>query len=370
MRRIVEQRKIYSRNCAASLRCGGKEPFSIRQHNLPSKMQLTVLHSLLVLMYLSNSTTELDKTRGTGKKPGLGGSLFSGSVTSGPPELERLASLQSSLTKAELSARPATKNANEEYTNYSDPSRTKPSPPVQAAQLSTIMKCLARAEGAVTESIKARSTLIEELQRLLDHSKRTLKEEEESRDQVKSRFAEIETKKKDVEDAIMRGLSEEGHAEEQNQSHQSPHKEPDPVVSEPERPVVEELTPPPPETVDYTPGILDVQVDSQRENEQVSTKNIESRHDHANGEENNSSDVPSASQPGAPLVADLLSSLTNPRTIPQSVDETINGPTNAAGGPAKRRKLLNGGVDDFSGFASGDCMDEIDDDVAAMLTKD
>ena len=329
-----------------------------------------VSRTLLLLIYMSNSATELDKTRGTGKKPGLGGSLFSGSVTSGPPELERLASLQSSLSKAELSTKPATKNANEEYANYSDPSRTKPSPPVQAAQLSTIMKCLARAEGAVTESIKARSSLIEELQTLLDNNKRILKEEEESLEQTKSRFEEIETKKKDVEDAIMRGLSEEGRAEEQNQSYQNSDKESKSVVTEPERPVVEELTPPPPETVDYTPGTLDSQIDSQRNNEQVPTEDTEPRDGHANGEENNSSNVPSVGQSGAPLVADLLSSLTNPRTIAQGIDETSNGSINATGGPAKRRKLLNGGIDDFSGFATGDALDEMDDDVAAMLTKD
>ena len=319
---------------------------------------------------MSNMVTELDKTRGTGKKPGLGGSLFSGSVTSGPPELERLASLQSSLSKVELSAKPAMKNANEEYTNYSDPSRTKPSPPVQAAQLSTIMKCLARAEGAVTESIKARISIIEELQTLLDNNRRTLKEEEESHEQTKSRFAEIETKKKDVEDAIMRGLSEERVAEGTNQSYQSPPKESNAVVAEPERPVVEELTPPPPETVDYTPDVLDGQIDSQRSNEQLLAKDVEYDDGHTNGDENKSSNVSSVGQPGAPLVADLLSSLTNPRTVPQGVDETSNEPTDATSGPVKRRKLLNGGVDDFTGFATGDFMDEIDDDVAAMLTKD
>ena len=317
---------------------------------------------------LSNNFIELDKARGSGRRPGLGGSLFSGSSASAPPELEKLASLQSSLSKAEQTAKPAAKSASEEYTNYSDPSRLKPSPPVQAAQLSTLLKCLARAEGAVTESIKARRSLIEELQTLLDNNKGVLKEEEKNNEQAKSRYAEIETKKKEVEDAIMRGLSEEGRANEQSQSHQEAHNDVIASNLEPERPHVEELTPPPPETAGDTPSISDGQINWQEESKQEPSQNIESRD--ADGEGNTSLNIPFADPRTAPQVADLLSSLANPPTLPQGDDETSNGLANATGGPTKRRKLMNGGVDDFSVLATGDAMDEIDDDVAAMLTKD
>ena len=314
-----------------------------------------------------NDVTELDKARGSGKRPGLGGSLFSSSSASAPPELEKLASLQSSLSKAELSAKPVAKTAKEEYANHNDPSRVKPSPPVQAAQLSTLLKCLARAEGAVTESIKARRSLIEELQIFLDNNKRVLKEEEENNDQVKAHYAEIEAKKKEVEDAIMRGLSEEGRGDEQGQPSQEASANVPASTVEPERPVVEELTPPPPESMGNTPAGGDGQVDWQEETKEAHSQETESQH--ANGVKDNSN-MPYADPRKAHQVADILSSLANPPLPVQGEDETSNGLVNTIGGPTKRRKLTNGSVDEFSGFATGDAMDEIDDDVAAMLTKD
>ncbi|OAP65230.1 hypothetical protein AYL99_01202 [Fonsecaea erecta] len=153
---------------------------------------------------------EIDKSKGSGgKKTLLGNSLFGSTSSSGamPKELETLAPLQIAVTKETISARPAIDNAQNEYTKLNDPEVVSPSPPVHAAQLSSLIKSLAAAESSVSASIKARKALIADLERILEINKAALAKDEDTYLTLESRKSSTEAKKREVEDAILRGLS-------------------------------------------------------------------------------------------------------------------------------------------------------------------
>lgn len=152
---------------------------------------------------------EIDKSKGSsGKKTLMGKSLFTSSSSPGmPKELETLAPLQIAVTKETISARPAIDAAQTEYTKLNDPSVALPSPPVHAARLSSLIKSLAAAESALSASIKARKSLIADLERILEINKSALEKDEETYLQLESRKASTEAKKREVEDGIIRGLS-------------------------------------------------------------------------------------------------------------------------------------------------------------------
>ena len=78
---------------------------------------------------------------------------------------------------------------------------------MHAARLNGLLKTLATAEGAVAESIKARKLLIQGLEKFLDMNRESLAEEESQHTMIANRRVEIDAKKKDVEDSIMRGFS-------------------------------------------------------------------------------------------------------------------------------------------------------------------
>ena len=127
-----------------------------------------------------------------------------------------------------------------------------PSAPVHAARLSGLLKKLASAEGAVSESIKARRELIVGLEKLLETNRTTLSKEESQHTDLTSKKDQVESKKRSVEDEILRNLSTDssslaigsslpnGAEPYGNGQHES---------SEPARPQFEELTPPPVETL-------------------------------------------------------------------------------------------------------------------------
>ncbi|GES59451.1 DUF618 domain protein [Aspergillus terreus] len=185
---------------------------------------------------------EIDKSRSTGKKPPLGGSLFSSSSGSTPSELQPLVPLQVALSKATVSSGATATAANAEYDKMNDPNTPLPTPPVHAARLSQLLKALANAENSVSEVIKSRTALIEGLEKLLETNRSALSREQSLVAQLSERKSETESKKRKVEDGIMRGLSvEHNTATSSNDS-----------VTEGEavpRPEVEALTPPPVEAL-------------------------------------------------------------------------------------------------------------------------
>ncbi|KJK65435.1 RNA polymerase II-binding domain protein [Aspergillus parasiticus SU-1] len=183
---------------------------------------------------------EIDKSRSIGKKPPLGGSLFSSSSGSTPSELQPLVPLQVALSKATVASGASTTTANAEYDKMHDPSTPLPTPPVHAARLSQLLKALANAESSVSEVIKSRIALIDGLEKLLETNRSALAKEQSLATQLSERRSETEAKKREVEDGIMRGLS----AENSPTVHLG-ESEGEPVA----RPEVEALTPPPVEAL-------------------------------------------------------------------------------------------------------------------------
>ncbi|KAJ9607199.1 hypothetical protein H2200_008271 [Cladophialophora chaetospira] len=168
---------------------------------------------LPILEAIEARMDETDKAKGGGgkKKTLMGQSLFGSSSTTGggsmPKELETLAPLQIEVTKQTITARPAIDTAQNEYTKLNDPEAVLPSPPVHAARLSSLIKSLAAAESAVSTSIKARKALIADLERVLEINKSALAKDDETYLTLESRKASTEAKKREVEDAIIRGLT-------------------------------------------------------------------------------------------------------------------------------------------------------------------
>jgi regulator of Ty1 transposition protein 103 len=159
---------------------------------------------------------DVDRSKGAaGKKTLMGKSLAGGSSTGGgatgnagmPKELETLAPLQVAVTKNAISARPAVDAAQTEYAKVNDPAAPSPSPPVHAARLSGLMKSLAAAESSVSAGIRARKALVADLERILEINRSALAEDEQTLAEIDTRKAATETKKREVEDGIIRGLS-------------------------------------------------------------------------------------------------------------------------------------------------------------------
>ena len=299
--------------------------------------------------YTAYMFPELDKTRSSSKKPLLGGSLFSGSSgPSAPSEIEPLVPLQIAVSKAAATTLSAVPTADSEYDKLTDPSKPTPTPPVHAARLSALLKSLASAEGAVSESIKARRGLIAGLLSIIETNRATLASEEAQKETLATRKNTIEAKKREVEDSIMRGLSAPSTP---IAAHGSPISDPrtngrvmspnDNASVEPERPDIEELTPPPPESRTLASSLANATLPAPVTHVQPTP--------------------PSHHTPVAPPTAgaDLLSSLSMP-----PVRHYPGAPGSASGSMAKKRKL----DDDFPEFGSGeDAMADLDDDVAELL---
>ena len=274
---------------------------------------------------------ELDKTRSSARVGGLGGPIFGGAAASIPTELVVLVSPQQTLSKSTPSAKAAVGSAESEYQRVVGTANSAPAPAVHAARLTGLLKTLATAEGAVSECIKARKDLISGLEKLLTSNRESLLEDERQLEELKQRRTSAESEKKDVELAIIGGLPM--HNKEQTPANR-PSGSP---VPEPDRPMVEALTPPP-------------------------FQDKEDFYDNSPGPRNGDGHVvpvlggtgPSAPQnpfPSAPGIEMLSNLASQYQAVP------VNG--------TKKRKIDN--TEDFPDLG-GD--DGIEDDVAEMLRKD
>lgn len=207
---------------------------------------------------LEKRLDDIDKTRGAQRGVGgsgkLGGSLFGGGSGGGVPlELESISKSQTALTKAETTARGVVATANTEHAKLTDPNTPLPSPPVHAAKLASLMKTLASAHSAVESSIKARTELIAGLEQLLQKNRSSLTTDQATATDLSNRLTTTESRKREVEDGIMRGLSNPA-----TPSNQSPGAGGGDISSngtlgnEPTAPDYEEFTPPP-EVESFTP---------------------------------------------------------------------------------------------------------------------
>lgn len=283
---------------------------------------------------VAKRSIELDRSRSSGKKPLLGGSLFSSSSGSVPSELQPLVPLQVALSKAAVSSSALVTTANAEYDKMNDPNTSVPTPPVHAARLSQLLKSLANAESSVSEIIKSRQALIEGLEKLLDTNRSALAKEQALVSQLSERKAETETKKRDVEDAIMRGLSAENSPGTQNNGELG--------VEDAPRPEIEALTPPPVESL--TPVGSPVQSSAAADGAQEpSTQSFA---------------LPTAQQAGGVVPGADPSSFSLPHNPPHD-DGSVNGVS------SKKRKVAHS-EEDYAQFAGGD----LDADVAELLKQE
>ncbi|KAF2004116.1 DUF618-domain-containing protein, partial [Amniculicola lignicola CBS 123094] len=200
---------------------------------------------------IEKGINEIDRAR-SGRKPALGGSLFASSAV--PPELAPVAPTATALQKADSLAKPAITTATQEYEKLTSPAYAIPSPPMHAAGLAALVKKIATAEGATAGVIKARKELIAGLEAILHANKTKLATEEAQLSAFAARKDAIEKRKGEVENAILKGLS----PEETNKISAIPLPISDHAVGSswnaqdgPERPDIEELTPPPMES--FTP---------------------------------------------------------------------------------------------------------------------
>lgn len=283
-----------------------------------------VKSSLVDRIYTNTLTTELDRTRGGGKKPALGGSLFSSAASSAPPEYQAILSHQSQITKSEVLSKPTVITALAEYDKQTNANTPTPPAPVHAARLSALLKTLANAEGAVAESIKARRALVEGLEKIFTRNRVELLKEEAQLADINSRKMLTEAKKREVEDGILRGLANE---------------------TEPERPDAEPLTPPMLPVESITPVGTPTGF--------VSTTGADVIQEQPNH----------LSEPEPPSFEQLPASLLEEEGL-YIKEVPVNGSSEEPS--AKKRKIANiAGVDDYAQFAEGGL--EIDADIEAML---
>lgn len=278
--------------------------------------------------------------------------------------MQPIVTQQIALNKATAATTNATQTANSEYDKLTDPSKSVPTPPVHAARLSALLKQLASAEIAVNESIKARKTLIEGMEKLVETNKAALAQDESSHFEFVSRKTTMEAKRRDVEDSIMRGLSNDDGSP-------TPNGGPSNGVSttngtttpghdgsvEPERPQPEELTPPPVES--FTP------TGSPKAEAAVIPHDAAPHLKHTHPDARGPPVPPPLFSPKAAPPSAALNSPDGVAISPSTV-RAHSGSPGSSGGPAKRRRL----DDEYAGFGSGDAMADLDDDVAELLRSE
>ncbi|KAJ5478657.1 hypothetical protein N7530_004166 [Penicillium desertorum] len=282
---------------------------------------------------------ELDKARPTNKKQTLGGSFFKDTSSgSTPSELQPLNPLQVALNKAVINSTNSATSATSEFDKLHDPKTPKPTLPVHAARLSSLLKTLANAENSVSEVIKSRRALIDGLEKILQTNRAELSKEEGLSTELSQKKASVDTEKREVEDAIMRGLPSEESST--NPGEHSGHD--DASV----RPEVEALTPPPVEAI--TP------VGSPQPEKQQLRRGPFTEEADDEPSEWNPMNIPDMQQSGnGTAITD------KPTTASSSHGNDFNV---AADGHAKRRKISHG-EEDYAAFAAG----ELDADVADLL---
>lgn len=191
-----------------------------------------------ILQAIQNRIDDADKSKTTsGKKTLMGNSLFSSSSSTGmPKELESLGPLQTAVTKADFTTKPLVDTAASEYAKINEPNASRPSPPVYAASLSSLIKKLVSAEAGLSESVTVRKALLADLKRLTEANEASLLKDESQLADFAERRTTAETTKREVEDSIIRGLSTTPQEDDENET------------ANDYRPDVEELTPEPEDT--------------------------------------------------------------------------------------------------------------------------
>lgn len=248
--------------------------------------------------------------------------------------------MQIAVSKAAVASNTSNATATSEYDKLNDPKSPQPTLPVHAARLSQLLKSLASAENSVSEVIKSRRALIDGLEKMLQTNRAELSKEESLAAEVTQKKESSDAKKREVEDAIMRGLSNENTST-------NPDADSHGDVSA--RPEVEALTPPPVEAI--TP-VGSPQPEKPEKPEKPSIRRgpfTEEADDDAPGWDNMDS------MPGMETTGNGSSSLPQGHGIGTDLDITNE---------SKKRKISHG-EEDYAAFAGG----ELDPDLADLLNQ-
>lgn len=232
-----------------------------------------------------------------------------------------------------------------------DANTPQPTPPVHAARLTQLLKTLANAESSVSEVIKARHALIGGLEKFLETNRSALSKEQALATQLLERKTETETKKRDVEDSIMKGLSFENTPA--SNAGENAAIEEAPIA----RPEVEALTPPPPDSIEtFTP------VGSPKEGQPQDSKPGAAAAAAMPTQDVFPFILPSTEQPGTSAMP-ILPGTELPGVSASLSQHQYDGSPNGAS--AKKRKVEHGD-EDYAQFAGGD----LDADVAQLLEQE
>ncbi|KAJ2895201.1 UPF0400 protein [Zalerion maritima] len=266
---------------------------------------------------------EVDKARGNTMGFATRGSQPSPPM---PTELVPLADALLMVAKSVVPSRSSIQESRENYDKVTDPNAETPAPPVHAARLNGLLRNLSTAEAAIQNSIKARKSLVDNIESILESARRDLASEQKNLDEVQTRKTEVDAKKQEVEVDIMRNLAA-------NDKPKSPDEPPEPAKLMPpelDRPAVEALTPPPgTESGPFKPPVPEPVQSPQTVKEPQ---------------------APEA--PGIELLSNVASQY-------QSVPVHTNG--------SNKRRKVESGDDEFPDLGADD---GIDADVAEMLRKE
>lgn len=238
---------------------------------------------------------------------------------------------------------------------------------MHAAGLATLVRKLGEAEVAVAESIKQREALVAGLVKLLETNRAKLEHEKAQAVDFRTRKDAIESRKRKVEEAILKGLSA-AETNEISASAPLPAATTSPTTQE--RPQIEELTPPPMES--FTPVGSPQQAPVQAADPVPDIGDDVMPHPVANPIEPQTALAPSGhstepayataiGETNAP--ADLLKSLQHPR-----LDQGGEYGQNTYQQQYKKRKMSRSNAEDeFAAFEGDRDMESMDDNLAELI---
>ncbi|KIH88679.1 ABC multidrug transporter mdr2 [Sporothrix brasiliensis 5110] len=195
---------------------------------------------------------EFDKAKGA-SRTAMGGSIFGGSSSSSssaaaalPQELAPLVAPQRNVTKLLISTQGAASKADAEFDKIMN--SAPPAAPVYAARLNGLLKTIADGEDALAQMVRARMDLKSVLDNLQAQYQKLLEADRQRLAQLAQRRVQVDERKRQVEDKIMRDLSGAGAGAGNGADSDTPggHSGAGSLspVQEPPRPEVEALTPP------------------------------------------------------------------------------------------------------------------------------
>jgi regulator of Ty1 transposition protein 103 len=277
--------------------------------------------------------SEIDQARATTRKA-IGGSIFSNSSSSLPPNIQPIFTASNTLSTAESRASAAVGLFDESDEKVSLDRKAQSIPlgelPALSADVTSLLQKLANASVTVAATIDARQILLSALAKLTAETKASLKEDEGRLAEFASKKSRLETYKQDIEDRIQRG--EDGGNGVGNGAGDEGMEPLRPDAEPLTPPAIESLTPPgePENDDEYAPPVASV-----------------SPPDY------------STSEAGMNIFAKVIAS-----NVRSASDSSLSGQL-----PAKRRKLDVKSEDEFAAFAGDQgALGELDPEVEAMLS--